>query len=155
MLLNRLVRKLPLSPRSRLEWYPPFRALGVRVLELADDWRIVRLRLPLNADTRNPGGTMFGGAQALVADPIAGLACARRFPGHMVWTRNLRVDFLKPGTTDLELVFRFDERQSHAIAEDLRQHGRSTPAFEYALHLADGTQCTRVHATIAIRPSDK
>ena len=31
--------------------------------------------------SRNPGGVMFGGYQAALADPIAALACARVFPG--------------------------------------------------------------------------
>ena len=57
--------------------------MGLRVLELSDDWRRVRLLLPL-AGNRNPGGGMFGGAMACLADPIAALACSRVFPGHQV-----------------------------------------------------------------------
>ena len=55
--------------------------MRIKVLEIADDWRTVRILLPLNARSRNPGGVMFGGYQAALADPIAALACARVFPG--------------------------------------------------------------------------
>ena len=63
-----------LSPRQRLEWYPPFWLMRVKVLELADDWSTVRLQLPLTVFSRNMGDSMFGGYQAAVADPIAALA---------------------------------------------------------------------------------
>ena len=73
-----------LSPRRRLEWYPPFWFMRVKVLELADDWSTVRLRLPLTVFSRNMGDSMFGGYQTAVADPIAALACVNRFPGFEV-----------------------------------------------------------------------
>ena len=58
-----------LSDARLLELYPPFRPMRIKVLEIADGWRSVRIRLPLNAMSRNPGGVMFGGYQAALADP--------------------------------------------------------------------------------------
>jgi acyl-coenzyme A thioesterase PaaI-like protein len=54
--------------------------LNIRVLENRDNWRHVRIRLPLGYLTRNLGGYMFGGCQANLADPIAAIACAHIFP---------------------------------------------------------------------------
>ena len=68
------------SDARLLEMYPPFVPMRIRVLELAAGWRTVRILLPLNAMSRNPGGVMFGGWQAALADPIAALSCARVFP---------------------------------------------------------------------------
>jgi hypothetical protein len=77
----RLVAGSGILPDARLlEWYPPFRPMRIKVLEISEEWRRVRIRLPLNAMSRNPGGVMFGGYQAALADPIAALACARVFP---------------------------------------------------------------------------
>ncbi|HEB66324.1 MAG TPA: PaaI family thioesterase, partial [Gammaproteobacteria bacterium] len=57
--LLRLLRRMRfLSDRRRLEWYPPFRLMGVKVIELAPDWRVVRLKLPLTMLSRNMGDTM-------------------------------------------------------------------------------------------------
>ncbi|MCU7807497.1 MAG: PaaI family thioesterase, partial [Candidatus Thiodiazotropha sp. (ex Semelilucina semeliformis)] len=58
------------SAARHLERFPPFQLLGIRVLELDENWRRVRILLPLNADNRNPGGSMFGGSIASLADPI-------------------------------------------------------------------------------------
>ncbi len=125
--------------------------MRIRVLELDEAWSRVRILLPLNDRTRNPGGSMFGGCMASLADPIAALACGWRFPSYSVWTRSLSLDFRREGRSDLELRFAFDPLQHAAIAGELARQGRATPQFEYAYYLADGTLCARVQCRVAIR----
>ena len=144
-------RRLPAA--RRLEWYPPFRAMRVRVLELSPDWREVRLLLPL-AVNRNPGGGMFGGAMACLADPIAALACNRVFPGHRVWTRELRLDFRHESRSDMELRFVFDPSLEGQVPRQLAQRGRATPDFEYGFYDAQDRRCVGVDCRVAIRPDD-
>ena len=150
--LKLLRRARFLSTRRRVEWYPPFRMMGVKVTELDEGWTRVRLRLPLNALSRNLGDSMFGGYQAAVADPIAAIACAKQFPGYSVWTRSLYLDFEHPGSSDLELRFDFDPMLRSRIEADLERKGRSTPEFEYGLYRVDGVRASRVHCRVAIRP---
>jgi acyl-coenzyme A thioesterase PaaI-like protein len=148
----RILRKLKFIPQEkRIELYPPFWMMRIKVLEL-NGWRRVRIRLPLTALAKNMGGSMFGGYQASLADPIAALACNELFPGHAVFTRKLSVDFRLPGDSDLELRFDFDEQTEKAIAAELQLKGRSNPEFEYGLYRKDGSLCTLVHCTVAIRP---
>jgi acyl-coenzyme A thioesterase PaaI-like protein len=155
-LLQRVLRTVSerrlISDARMLEWYPPFLFMRIRVLEMDRDWRHVRIRLPLNAISRNPGGVMFGGYQAALADPIAALACARVFPGYSVWTRGLSVDFELGGSSDLELRFEFPPILEQQIRDTLTREGRATPSFEYGFYLADGRRCTRIVNTVAIRP---
>lgn len=149
----RLLARLGLlSDRRRLELYPPFRQMRVRVLEFAPTGRRIRLRLPLTRLSRNPGGSMFGGYQAALADPVAPIACVRLFPGYSVWTRRLDVDFRHQGNTDLELRFEFPAQLEASIRRELEEQGRSTPTFSYAFYTADGNLCTEVRCTVAIRP---
>jgi acyl-coenzyme A thioesterase PaaI-like protein len=153
MSFTRFISNLKFLPEARrLEFYPAFRMMRVRVLEISDGWRRVRIRLPLNSVSRNPGGVMFGGFQASLADPIAAIACARVFPGYSVWTRAMTVDFQKGGSTDLELRFEFSREQEAAIAAELKAKGRATPSFEYGYYLTDGSLCTLIRNTVAIRP---
>ncbi len=151
-LMNRAVERRWLSDARLLEWYPPFLWMRIRVLELGAGWRRVRILLPLNSISRNPGGVMFGGFQAALADPIAALACARVFPGQSVWTRAMLVEFERGGSTDLELRFDFPADLEQAIRDELAHTGKCTPTFEYGFYLADGTRCTRIRNTVAIRP---
>lgn len=146
-----LRRRLPAA--RRLAWYPPFRALRIEVLELSDDWRRVRVRLPLQRN-RNPGGSMFGGAVACLADPIAALACNRVFPGYRLWTRDLKLDFVREGRSDLELRFVLDPAQEREIRAELAGRGRSTPEFGFGFFDDKDRQCVRVRTRVAIRPGD-
>lgn len=141
-----------LSDKQRLEFYPLFFFMRVKVLELSDNWGALRLHLPLNLVNRNIGGGMFGGSQAALADPIAALACVRRFPGQAVWTRSLALDFRREGLGDLELRFNFSRQQEIEIRADLAANQRSTPVFEYGFYSTDGVLCTQVRSSVAIRP---
>jgi len=141
-----------LSDARMLELYPPFWFMRIKVLEMDRDWRHVRIRLPLNGISRNPGGVMFGGFQAALADPIAALACARVFPGYSTWTRGLSVDFELGGSTDLELRFEFPIELESNIRDTLARDHRATPSFEHGFYLSDGRRCTRIVNTVAIRP---
>jgi acyl-coenzyme A thioesterase PaaI-like protein len=141
-----------LSDARLLELYPPFVPMRIKVLEIAEHWRTVRILLPLNARSRNPGGVMFGGYQAALADPIAALACARVFPGYSVWTRAMAISFDHGGNSDLEMRFALTPEQEKAIRMELESEGRSTPTFEYGYVRSDGVRCTVIRNTVAIRP---
>jgi len=142
-----------LSYARRMELFPPFWLMGVKVLEWSEDNHRVRIKLPLTWKSKNMGGSMFGGYQASLADPIAPLACSRIFKGYDVWTRKLVVDLHKPGVSDLELRFDFLPEMEACIRSELENRGRSNPVFEYGYYLDDGTQCTNIHCTVAIRKS--
>ena len=140
------------SDARLLELYPPFLPMRIKVLEISAGWRSVRILLPLNSRSRNPGGVMFGGYQAALADPIAALACARVFPGFSVWTRAMEISFDHGGNSDLEMRFALTPEQEQAVRIDLDRDGRSTPTFEYGYVRKDGVRCTVIHNTVAIRP---
>ena len=95
---------------------------------------------------------MFGGYQAALADPIAAVSCARVFPGYSVWTRAMCIDFERGGSTDLELRFDFPTELEMQVRRELQTSNRATPTFEYGYHLADGSRCTVIRNTVAIRP---
>lgn len=152
MNLQHLIWKSTLiCDKKRIEWYPVFWLMRIKVVELSSDWRDIKIRLPHSWIATNVGGSLFGGFQACLADPIAAKACIKIFPGYSVWTRSLHLDFQHPGTTDLELRFSFTHGQVERIRKDLDTKGRSTPGFEYGYYLADGSLCTLVKATVAIR----
>lgn len=145
--------KLPGARKRRdITLFPAFWLLDIKILEAQKDWRHVKIHMPLNFFNRHAGGAMFGGAQACLADPIPAMACSRIFPGYAVWTRDLTLDFQEPGTTDLTLRFDMDPEQEQQIRAELNRRGRATPTFELGYYLADGSCCTTIRNTVAIRP---
>jgi len=149
----KLLQKMSfLSERRRLELYPPFWLMRVKVLHLDDGWRRLRLLLPLNWLSANAAGNMYGGYQASLADPIPALACLKRFPGYRVATRKLEIDFIRVGNSHLTLHFDFSNEQHDGIQQQLEDSGRASPRFEMHYLRADGMLCTRIQNTVAIRP---
>ena len=137
---------------KRLESFEPFKLMQVKILELSPDWRSIKLLLPLSEAATNHQGTMFGGFMGSLADPVAALACGKLYPEYAAWTRKLSIDFLRAGTTDLELRFDFPADLEPVISKDLQEKGRSTPTFTYAYYLKDGSLCAQVSCSVAIRP---
>jgi uncharacterized protein (TIGR00369 family) len=135
-----------------LERFPPFRYMGIKVLQLTGTWGQVRLLLPLSNANKNPGGGMFGGSMAALADPVPAMAANRKFPGNNVWTREMSIDFRRPGLSDLELRFDFPDAKMAQIAQDMRRIGRSSPLFEFGLYDADNQLVAWVYNRVAIRP---
>ena len=142
-----------ISDRKRIESFPAFWLMRIKVLELDPDWRHIRIRLPHSWIATNIGGSLFGGFQACLADPIAAMACMKIFPGYAIWTRSLSLDFREQGLSDLELRFEIAPETEQKIREELARKGRSTPLFEYAYYQTDGSLCTLVRTTVAIRPA--
>jgi acyl-coenzyme A thioesterase PaaI-like protein len=137
-----------------LENFEPFKMMQVKILHLSPDWRNIRLLLPLSPAATNRQGTMFGGFMASLADPVAALACGKLYPDYAAWTRMLKVDFVRAGTTDLELRFDFPTELEPSIEQELKEKGRSTPKFEYAYYLSDGKLCATIECSVAIRKHD-
>jgi len=141
-----------LSAKRRLELYPPYFLMRIKVVILANDWSTARIRLPLNWLSANAAGNMFGGYQASLADAIPALACLKKFPGYRVATKNLNIDFIRVGSSNLTLHFDFDADVASTIEQELADKGRSTPCFQMSFVRDDGLVCTRIKNTVAIRP---
>ncbi|HEY7862904.1 MAG TPA: DUF4442 domain-containing protein, partial [Thermoanaerobaculia bacterium] len=63
------------SLRSRwmpflFNFFPAYRGTGARMTYVSEDWREVRIRLPLSWRTRNYVGTIFGGSLYGAVDPF-------------------------------------------------------------------------------------
>lgn len=154
MNLRRLIWNTALiSDKKRIEWFPAFWLMRIKVLDLDPDWRHITIRLPHNWIATNRGGSLFGGFQACLADPIAAMACMKIFPGYAIWTRSLQLDFREQGLSDLELRFNISPATEQKIRADLASKGRSTPLFEYGYYQADGCLCTLIQTRVAIRPA--
>ncbi|NYT46973.1 MAG: PaaI family thioesterase [Candidatus Methanofishera endochildressiae] len=152
MNLRRFLWKTTLiSDKKRIEWFP--RILGSVLRYGGFSPLATKKTLPHSWIATNIGGSLFGGFQACLADPIAAMACAKIFPDYRVWTRSLNLDFRAQGLSDLELRFQFTEEIEQQIRADLASKGRSTPLFEYGYYLADGTLCTLIQTRVAIRPT--
>lgn len=150
---------MPESLRTRIKrWgfnlFPAFRGTGAWLTYLDDDWREVRLRLPLSWRTRNYVGTIFGGSMYGAVDPIYMIMLIHRLgEGYEVWDKAARIRFLEPARETLHARFRLPDRELAAIRAALEEEGRTDRTYEVELAADGGTVHARVEKTIHVRRS--
>ena len=138
------------SFRSRMmRWvfnlFPAYRGTGGRVTYISEDWREIRIRLPLSWRTRNYVGTIFGGSLYGAVDPFYMIMLIRILgKGFVVWDKASTIRFRKPGRTTLTAVFRIEQAELDAIRKALESASKVDRVYRVDLVDAEGV----VHAEI-------
>jgi acyl-coenzyme A thioesterase PaaI-like protein len=100
--------------------FPAYRRTGGRITYIADDWREIRVKLPLTWRTRNYVGTLFGGSMYGAVDPVYMIMLIRRLgPDYIIWDKAAAIRFKKPGRTTLYAHFMLDDAELAAIRSEL------------------------------------
>lgn len=107
-------------PSRLLRWkfnlVPAYRGTGARVIYIADDFKEVRIRLPLSWRTRNVVGTIFGGSLYGAVDPIYMIMLIKLLGrDYVVWDKVATIRFRKPGRSTLRATFLIDDTELDAI----------------------------------------
>ncbi|MBI2691343.1 MAG: YiiD C-terminal domain-containing protein [Solirubrobacterales bacterium] len=128
-----------------LNLQPHLRATGGRVIHVSEDWTELDVKLPLNRRTRNSQGTTFGGSIYSACDPYVMWMLQRQLgEEYVIWDKNARVAFKRPGTETLFARFRIPQ---HVAAEVKRQADENNSfVYKHSLDLKDANGS--VYATI-------
>ncbi|MEU5832746.1 DUF4442 domain-containing protein [Streptomyces diacarni] len=146
------VLRTPGGLRRALNWYPPYRFTGVRVLEVADDWSRARVRLRLTRFNRNYFGTQFGGSLYSMSDPFFCLLAVNRLGrDYVVWDKAAEIEFVSPGRGDVYADFRLTEDRVEEIRAATADGSKALPWFESTVTAADGTVVARVRKQLYVR----
>jgi hypothetical protein len=124
--------------------FPAYRGTGGRITFIADDWREIRVRVPLSWRTRNYVGTIFGGSMYGALDPVYMIMLIKLLgPGYVVWDKAATIRFRKPGRETLTAIFRIAPEEPAAIRSEVDQNGKVERIYTVDLINAAG----EVHAT--------
>lgn len=151
---------MPESWRSRLErwgfnFFPTYRSTGAWITYIADDYREIRIKLPLGWRTRNYVGTMFGGSMYAAGDGVFMVMLIKTLgPGFIIWDKTATVRFRKPARTTLYGRFLLSPEE----IEDIRTSTAGGDAVEriHRVELTDraGTVHAEIEWLIHIRRRD-
>lgn len=138
--------------RWRFNWFPAYRGTGAWVTYIASDWREVRIRLPLNFQTNNYVGTIFGGSMYAAVDPFYMIMLIRNLgKGYVVWDKAATIRFKKPGRATLYARFALDEAELNDIRAALEQARAIDRTYRVELTDAQGVVCAEIDKVIYIR----
>lgn len=141
--------------RVLTNFYAPFVGAGIRITELAQDFRYIRVEMPLTRLNKNYVGTHFGGSMYAMTDPFYMLMLIQNLgTDYVVWDKAAQIEFLKPGRRRLIAEFRFDESE----IDDVRKHTASGQKYifdkEVLIHDTEGMLIARVIKTLYVRKKD-
>ena len=116
--------------------FPAYCATGARITYISNDFREIRVRLPLSWQTRNYVGTIFGGSMYAAVDPVYMIMLIKNLgPDYVVWDKSACINFKKPGRTPLFARFTLDEGELYAIRSELTH--RHSVGRTYLIELTD------------------
>ena len=99
-------------------FFPAYRGSGGRVTYIADDFREVRVKLPLSWRSRNYVGTIYGGSIYASIDPIYMLMLIHILgPDYIVWDKAAKIRFKKPGKETLFADFKLEADEIDEIKQ--------------------------------------
>lgn len=82
--------------------WPPFLFNAIRVQEISDDWKRVRVRLGKRWYNGNYVGTHFGGNLFAMCDPFPMINLLQLVGrDHFVWDKAAEIEFMAPGRDDV------------------------------------------------------
>ena len=149
--IDRFVRT-PGAMRRVFNWWPPFRAAGIRVTDIAYDWRSAHVELRMGLFNRNYVGTHFGGSLFAMTDPFFMIMMMKNLgPEYVVWDKSGCVRFLKPARGTVTATLRLPEERIAEAREKTASGERHEPQFTVAIVDEQGNTVAEVDKTLYIR----
>jgi acyl-coenzyme A thioesterase PaaI-like protein len=144
------------SRRWFFNLFPAFAGTGGRVTFISDDFRELRVALPLNWLTRNYVGTIFGGSLYGCVDPFYMMMLIQILgPDYVVWDKAAVIRFLRPGRSTLFARFLVPGEETDAIRKILETEPSVDRVYRIDLADAAGTVHATVEKTIYVRRRDR
>ena len=142
--------------RRLFNLWPPFRGMGVKVVELDPDYRHATVQLRMRLLNRNYVGTHFGGSLFAMADPWFMILMMHRLgEEYVVWDKAGSVRFLKPARGTVTARFEMPEERVAEARERTADGQKHEPVFRAALVDEQGVTVAEVEKTLHIRRKKK
>jgi Domain of unknown function (DUF4442) len=102
--------------RFKFNLFPAYRGSGARILYISEDYREIRIKIPLNWRTKNYVGTIFGGSMYSGIDPIYMIMLIKNLgKDYIVWDKSATIRFKKPGKETLFADFKITQEDLEEI----------------------------------------
>lgn len=138
--------------RFGMNLWPPFLFAGIRVMEIADDYRYARVRMRLRPWNRNAFGTHFGGSLFSMTDPFWALMLLHNLGrSHVVWDQASEIEFVSPGRGTVEAEFRLRESDVTDVLARTEPGEKALVWFDTDVKALDGTLVARVRKQVYAR----
>jgi acyl-coenzyme A thioesterase PaaI-like protein len=145
----------PRYVRLLTNMYPPFIGAGIRITELNESFRYIRVEMPLTKLNSNYVGTQFGGSMYAMTDPFYMLMLIQNLGSDfIVWDKAANIEFIKPGRKRVIAEFRLNEAEIEEIRVQAIANGKYVFDREVLIQDTDGLLVAKVTKTLYVRHKD-
>ena len=146
----------PLKNPRTLKWimnlWPPYLGAGIRVRNIAADWRSAEACLTLRWYNRNYVNTHFGGSLFAMTDPFYMLLLMNTLGrGYMVWDKTAAIEFLRPGKGTVSARFSIQEPLISRIREKTAGGAKHLEDLSTTVEDENGRIVARITKTLYFR----
>lgn len=135
--------------------YLPFLGAGIRIAEVSEDFRYMRVEMPLRFWNRNYVGSHFGGSMYAMTDPFYMMMLMQNLGReYVVWDKAAKIDFIKPGRSRLIVEFRFNETEIQDVRSKTQSGEKLLFDKEALIHDDRGELIAKVVKTLYVRKKD-
>jgi Domain of unknown function (DUF4442) len=138
--------------KRRIRFYPPYLGAGVRVTHVSNDFRTVKVEMPLRFYNKNYVGTHFGGSLYAMCDPFHMLMLINILgPDYIVWDKAASIRFKKPGRGLVQATFHIPEERIAEIRAAADTQGKVEPQFQVVVTDTEGNVIAEVDKLLYVR----
>lgn len=138
--------------RRMLNFYGPYFGAGIKVEEIAQDWRYMRVSLKLTWYNRNAMNTQFGGSLYSMTDPHYVLLLMKILGrDYTIWDKSAEIDFLKPGKGKVSAEFVITDEMIADIKRNTESGEKYLPTYCIEVKDQDGNTICKVKKTLYIK----
>jgi acyl-coenzyme A thioesterase PaaI-like protein len=144
--------KDPVKAFKLINLYPPLIGAGIKVTNVNTDFTEIDVTLRLTWWNRNVVGTSFGGSLYMMCDPFyMAILMTHLGRDYIVWDKAARIEFLKPGRSDVSAKFIISPDEIRAIRQQADTHPKYEPEFTAEIRDKSDVVIAKVHKTLYVR----
>jgi acyl-coenzyme A thioesterase PaaI-like protein len=146
------MRRDPMRLLKRINWYPPFIGMNIRVVYHSSDLQTIRVQSKLSRRNLNAVGTHFGGTLYAMCDPWFMLIMMHALgDGYIVWDKAAHIQFLRPGRGAVTATFYIPSERVAEIRAAADRGEKIEPTFTVDVVDEQNETVARVEKLLYVR----
>jgi len=146
----------PISLKWMLRMYPPFFFQRIWVKKIYTGFKGIDVKIYKSFLNINSNKTVFGGTIFSSLDPIHPILLDQAFKAKgmkntVAWLKSAKINYLKPGRTDLQFSVRLLEEEINEAYQIIQENGKIVKTFTTEIFDSKGIKCAVCENEIYIR----
>jgi acyl-coenzyme A thioesterase PaaI-like protein len=144
-----------LSTRLMMNYFPPLFFNRISVSSIEDNYRKMTVKVRHSILNKNLQKSIFGGTIFSAADPYHAIMYWQIFAhkGYKTeaWLKSAQIDYIKPSTSNLTLVFELSEKDVEEAEADLNREARFQKWHQVEAIDTKGEVCAVIRTLVYLR----